>query len=676
MRKRKGIVRLLALGLSILTLSAQGGFGMVSYAAENNVQMSSAEEEDNANSWRYQDGELKEETSFMGLLSTFSAKAADTPKPWTKVNGSFVNSALEPIKGASLKGIDVSHYQGNIDWGKVKKSDVDFAIIRCGYGQDYTSQDDKYWKKNADACTEYDIPFGTYLYSYADTAEKAVSEAKHVLRLIKGYDLRYPVYYDLEDQSLRNLSPAALGKIASAFCETIEEAGYEAAVYANTDWFTNRLTDPVFNNWDRWVAQYNTVCKYTGKYNMWQCTSKGSVSGINGNTDINFLIGEEPAAEVSNITLNKKSASLQKGDTLKLSASAAPKNAFNKSLKWSSSDKSVVEVNNGTVTAVGSGTANITVTSAQNSKIKVSCKITVTGGAETGQPEQPETGGGSEMTPENIKPNKITLDKTKLTLTAGASSTVKAAIQPDGVTEEKPEWKSSNTGVASVNSSGKITAKAPGKAVITAQLGNLKDSCTVTVSPKTVSSFSYKPASESSVQLSWKKVTGASGYSIYRYDTKTKKDVLIKNTGAGTLSYTVKKINGSSGSALAAGAAYTFRIAPYKTIDGKKVYGSKKSVNAGTKPKKASLKKVSRVSSSKAKIQWGKVSSAGGYVIYISEKQNSGYKALKTLTSKSTSFTASGLKKGKKYYIKIATFKKLDGKIIYGNYSGIKSVKI
>ena len=98
-------------------------------------------------------------------------------------------------------GIDVSKFQGLIDWQEVKKH-IDFAIIRCGYGSNLESQDDPYFKRNADECTRLKIPFGVYLYSYATNEREALSEAEHVLRLVKDYQMAYPVYYDLEDNNI------------------------------------------------------------------------------------------------------------------------------------------------------------------------------------------------------------------------------------------------------------------------------------------------------------------------------------------------------------------------------------------------------------------------------------------------------------------------------------------
>ena len=177
-----------------------------------------------------------------------------------------------------------------IDWEKVKNDGIDFAIIRCGYGQDMESQDDDYWEANVEACEALGIPYGVYLYSYADTLEKAQSEAQHVLRLLEGHDPAYPVYYDLEDNITLELSDSMKTQVAATFCNIITDNGYEAGVYSSLYWWNDYLTDPVFNNWSRWVAQWNPTCDYQGEYELWQCSSTGQVDGIEGNVDLNFLM--------------------------------------------------------------------------------------------------------------------------------------------------------------------------------------------------------------------------------------------------------------------------------------------------------------------------------------------------------------------------------------------------
>ena len=119
---------------------------------------------------------------------------------------------------------------------------------------------------------------------------KTSSEADHAIRLLQGKKFKYPVYYDLEEEAIRKkLSKTEIANIAKTFCNKLSAKGYTVGIYANKDWFTNYLTDSCFNNWTKWVAQYNTVCNYQGKYDMWQCSSTGRVPGISGNVDLIFL---------------------------------------------------------------------------------------------------------------------------------------------------------------------------------------------------------------------------------------------------------------------------------------------------------------------------------------------------------------------------------------------------
>lgn len=188
-----------------------------------------------------------------------------------------------------LKLIDVSEHQGKINWEKVKPQ-IDGAILRCGYGMDIEKQDDAYFKRNADECTRLGIPFGVYLYSYANSEEKAKSEAEHVLRLINGYKLSYPVYLDLEENGTQS---GAIER-ANIFGDIIEKAGYWCGVYANLNWWNNYLVG--LERFTKWVAQYNKTCDYTGAHlDIWQYSSKGKVDGIGGNVDMNECYRDFPA---------------------------------------------------------------------------------------------------------------------------------------------------------------------------------------------------------------------------------------------------------------------------------------------------------------------------------------------------------------------------------------------
>ena len=206
----------------------------------------------------------------------------------------------------SVKGIDVSEFQGKIDWNKVKSDGIKYAILRCGFGMNITSQDDSYFKYNIEQCEKLGIPFGVYLFSYANRVEKARSEAQHTLRLIKGHKLSLGVWYDIEDNNTSGkVSKEMLTNIINTYCNTIKNEGYCVGVYCSVSWLDNKIESQIKNNYPIWVAQYYSKCEYTGKYVLWQYSSSGKVNGISGNTDMNYLYDvsllddneEEPAVE-------------------------------------------------------------------------------------------------------------------------------------------------------------------------------------------------------------------------------------------------------------------------------------------------------------------------------------------------------------------------------------------
>lgn len=238
-----------------------------------------------AQSWRYEDGlpispaETESGRSFRSVFEKWGSNG----------DGGWINSVGDLIPGAIMRGIDVSEWQGNIDWMSVKADDVSFAIIRAAKWAALDSKgrrgiDDR-WEQNARGCEQNGIPFGAYIYSYARNVADAREEADCLIDLVRGHKVSYPLYIDLEDSYIAG---ADLNAIAAAFCERIEAAGHRAGVYANLGWWNTKLTDPVLGSWSRWVAQYNVTCDYTGQKDLWQATSKGSISGISGKVDLNF----------------------------------------------------------------------------------------------------------------------------------------------------------------------------------------------------------------------------------------------------------------------------------------------------------------------------------------------------------------------------------------------------
>ena len=226
------------------------------------------------NSWRYEDGQLVAEDAS------------------SEEDGIALLSMDILPDGATAQGIDVSEHQGRIDWNAVKASGIDFAILRVGFGApSWGGRVDYQFNRNISECERLGIPYGVYIYSYAFDNQQAADEASMVIDCLSGRNPRLPVYYDLEDKTIiADGRQSGIASRAQIFCNKISSAGYKPGIYANLNWFNNILTDPVFKSgsWDHWIAQYNSQCHYTGSYSFWQYTSRGKVSGISGNVDMNY----------------------------------------------------------------------------------------------------------------------------------------------------------------------------------------------------------------------------------------------------------------------------------------------------------------------------------------------------------------------------------------------------
>ena len=200
--------------------------------------------------------------------------------------------------------IDVSEHQGELDW-KALKPQIDGAILRCGYGDDIASQDDKQWKRNVGQCEKLGIPYGAYLYSYASSDAQAKSEAAHAVRLLKGCKLSYPVYIDLEESSLGHQAK----RTADIFCAALEKAGYYAGVYTFESFYNSFMAG--YSKYTLWMAKFSaSKPNVSVKYDAWQYTSSSYLKGYSGRLDASHFYRDFPA-EI-------KSASAKKGTAEKV----------------------------------------------------------------------------------------------------------------------------------------------------------------------------------------------------------------------------------------------------------------------------------------------------------------------------------------------------------------------
>lgn len=225
----------------------------------------------------------------------------ETSKAWQKINGVCYNGSGEVIPGAITRGIDVSEWQGDINWKKVKASDVDFAFVRVAYGLNYL---DKTYDYNMRQANAVGLPVGVYIFSTATTTDAALKEAQLVINKMKGYTVSYPVVFDMEYSKMGDLSRSQIAQLANTFCNEISKAGYYPMVYCNTHWYSSVVDMSKLSGIDVWIARYgdtiNAPSKGSFNYTIWQCTdgdgggvlnpTKGLIEGIPAynNIDLNF----------------------------------------------------------------------------------------------------------------------------------------------------------------------------------------------------------------------------------------------------------------------------------------------------------------------------------------------------------------------------------------------------
>ena len=232
-----------------------------------------------------------------------SSSSAVDKRAWRRINGVCYNGSGAEIPGVVTRGIDVSEWQGKINWQKVKNSDIDFAFIRISSGTDYM---DKYYDYNMSSANEADLPVGTYVYSKATTTTAALKEAQLAISKMNGYKVSYPVVYDIEYSKMESLSKNQIARMTLAFCNEVKAAGYTPMVYMNTHWYKEKVNMSMLSGLDVWIASYSdknpAPDRSVYNYGIWQCTAgnlgegsymrttKGLVAGIpkENNVDLNY----------------------------------------------------------------------------------------------------------------------------------------------------------------------------------------------------------------------------------------------------------------------------------------------------------------------------------------------------------------------------------------------------
>ncbi len=353
------------------------------------------------------------------------------------------------------EGIDVSKYQPEVDWETLAEDNVDFVIIRIGFrgfGESGALVVDNYYASHIEGAKKAGLDVGLYFFTQAVTPEEAVEEANFVLETLDGTELEAPIYLDVEAISAdgrmesANLTPEQMTENIDAFCSTIEEAGYDAGIYANIYWLEEKMNvEELEPYYSIWLANYTDQTLYEGEYNMWQYTNVGSVAGIDGYVDKNVFYSREVEFAEETVLLRTLSPMI-------------PEHVGDGQITYTSSDESIALVNeDGCVTPLKDGTVTITAESDNGSMDSVEVTI-------------------------DVVPH-LTLNQSMLMFTEIGEG---SQLNVYG-TENVIYWMSSNEDVVTVTANGYVEAVGYGTAYITAMdiFGN-KSTCSVMVTEQEV----------------------------------------------------------------------------------------------------------------------------------------------------------------------------------------------
>ena len=568
---------------------------------------------------------------------------------WYKISANnltgYVSSSyikLSPLE----KGIDVSKWNGNVDWDKVKADGIDYVIIRAGYGN---SNVDPYFKSHIEGASKAGLKIGIYWFSYATSVEKAKEEAAKCLETIAPYKnkISYPVFYDFEYASVDYATKMGVkitkdlsSKMANVFLNEIKNAGYINGIYTNKDFGDRYFDEDILYNNYLWVAQYASTCTYPRPYMMWQFTEKGTINGIGTPSnpvyfDVNYtylkpytdeIINGVPESKIdlSSATVNSIDSQTYTGSSIEPSVTVT---LNGKTLKLNE-DYTLTYSNN-----VNVGTATITINGIGNYT-------------------------GSKKINFNIVPKK--LDISSATVNSISSKTYTgSSIKPSVTVKLNNKTLKLNTDykVSYSNNKNIGTAK-----ILIKGIGKYDGEKTVTfnIIPSKVTNLKSSKKTYNSITLSWNKINNVTGYKIYRYDKKSNSYKYLAT--AKTNSYTDKSLKASS--------TYSYKVRAYKgSLNGSYSNTIDVKTSPNYAPKVTGLKLKTQKSDSLT-ISWNKINNVTGYKVYRYDVKTESYKLIKTISNASTtSYTNSKLTSATKYLYKVRSYKIVNNKTHNGDYS-------
>lgn len=562
---------------------------------------------------------------------------------------------------SKVYGIDVSYYQGNIDWKKVKNSGVEFVIIRVGYrgyGSAGTLVEDPKFKTYLDGATKAGLKVGVYFYTQAITTAEAKAEAKFVLDRIKGYSLQMPVYYDIEsvDYDTGRLDSAGLSKaqktaLCTAFCDTIIKSGYSAGVYANYTWLNYYIDGAgLGKKYPIWLAHYTSNTNYDQRMDMWQYSGSGTVSGISAYTDVNVWYSGKLPLYVSDLI------------------SVANTSTSNKFAWNGAPDATGYEVYQGTSPSdphkkkIGD-TKNTYFTNSNKStgtmyKYMVRAYSDASGKRVYGDYSDVFT---TCTLPANI--SKISASARGTSVTISWNKVSKAT---DYIVEHyvNGAWKQVGTTSSLSYKVNGITQNGVNKFRVKARRnysgvyyngGYTYVNAEVTDIPSVVTGIRSTSNTSTSNTITWNASKKAEGYEIYQWIGTTDSYKLIGTT-------TSTKFTNSKKSS---GTMYRYKVRAFNNVDGQRIEGAYSSeFTTCTLPANVSFSLCSTDVDS-ITLNWNKVSKATGYQVEM--YTNGTWKTLSTLSG--TSYTASDLSQNTAYRFRVRAIRNYNYINYYGGYT-------
>ena len=551
------------------------------------------------------------------------------------------------------QGVDISYHNDTVDFKKVKKAGVDFVILRVGYrgyGSSGSINADKNFTTYIKDAQSAGLPVGVYFYSQAITTTEARAEANYVLRKIKSYDIQLPIVFDYEFAEVstgrldsawkdRKLNKTKMTAIAMKFCETVENAGYDAMVYANKSFFTDQLDHTkIEKKYGIWLAHYTTNTNYSGNYDIWQFSSTGKISGVSGDVDCNFMYTfKQDKLEVEDIAAKAYTGSAIEPTPVVTS----DKKRLVKDTDYTITYKNNIEIGKASLTVKGKGNY------AGYSKT-VNFNIV------------PVKSAGMEMTSRGTDSISLKWDKTPQATGYRIQVYRSSGWQIAGYTTDTT-FVVKNLSSAS-NYSFRVRAY---KAVDGVNYyGAYSSAIKHATKPAKVTELKAA-SSTTSINLSWKRQAGATRYQVYKYSATKNKYVFYKElTSANSTSLKVTSLKPNT--------PYGFKVRAIKdAAEGETLIGEFSSIlKTATRPEEPKIKTAYSPSSKKIKVTYSKVSCNGYQVRWSTTKDfSSNYKSVYVTSPSSLTKTVTTAQSKKAYYVKVRAYRNVNGTKLYSSWS-------